>query len=145
MEVVKRHAPDRAHGAVDSPDDLVHRAPEGSVLADFAARGLTKPAVPPPTTGGGTTEQPSAKVGPLAHPVTKITISGSVPIESWHELFRCFVKPSADLKPKKLKLGVDFELAFDDDQSLSPESPAIRGMKEAARQLGLEIDVADSK
>ncbi|MGO8928804.1 MAG: hypothetical protein ACLQU3_18205 [Limisphaerales bacterium] len=68
-----------------------------------------------------------------------------MPIESWAELFRCFVKPSNDLNPKKLKLGVDFELAFDNDQNVSPDSPAIRAMKEAARQLGLEIDVQPQK
>jgi hypothetical protein len=68
-----------------------------------------------------------------------------VPIESWHELFRCFVKPSADLKPKKLTLGVDFELVFDNGQSVSSDSPEIRTMKEAARQLGLEIEVRDGR
>ena len=101
----------------------------------------TKPGTTPSTTGGGASEQPPGKSGPVAHPVKKITISGSVPIENWAELFRCFVKPSADLKPRKLKLGVDFDLAFDDEQGVSPDSPVISGMKEAARQLGLEIKV----
>jgi hypothetical protein len=104
----------------------------------------TKPGTQPPTTtsgGAGTGEQPPDKPGPITQPVKKLKVSGAVPIESWHELFRCFVKPSADLKPKRLKLGVDLDLAFDDEQGVSPDSPAIQGMREAARQLGLDIDV----
>lgn len=106
-----------------------------------------KPGTPPPTTtGGGTGQQPpEQKPEPVAHPVKKVRVSGSVPIESWHELFRCFVKPSADLKPKRLKLGVEFDLAFDDEQGVGPDNPAIRAMKEAARQLGLDIDVHPDK
>jgi hypothetical protein len=102
-----------------------------------------KPTTPTTTSGGGTSEQPPGKGVPVANPVRKIKISGSVPIESWHELFRCFVKPSADLKPKKLKLGMDFELVFDDEQSVSPDSPTIRAMKEAARQLGLDLEIGE--
>jgi hypothetical protein len=105
----------------------------------------TKPQTSPTKTGGATKDEPPGKTGPVTVPVKKITISGSVPIESWHELFRCFVRPSADLKPRKLMLGVDFELTFEPDQAISADSPAIRVMQEAARQLGLKIDVQDTK
>jgi hypothetical protein len=119
-------------------------SPETPVTTGGASTGDigTKPGTQPPTTtGGGTSEQPPGKTVSVAHPVKKITISGSVPIESWAELFRCFVKPSNDLNPKKLKLGVDFELVFDDEQNVGSDSPSIRAMKEAARQLGLEINI----
>jgi hypothetical protein len=88
--------------------------------------------------------QPRAS-SPAGPPVKKITISGSVPIESWHELFRCFVRPSADLKPKNLKLGVAFERAFDSELGIPADSPAIRIMQEAARQLDLDLNIQESK
>jgi hypothetical protein len=113
-----------------------------------------KPGTPPGT--GGT--QPPGK-GPIidvvppghppgkppvdvtARPVKKIVVSGSVPLESWSDLFRCFVNPAARLNPKKLGLGVEIELVFGDDQNVKADDAAVKGMKEAARQLGLEMDV----
>ena len=76
-----------------------------------------------------------------ARPVKKIVVSGSVPLESWSDLFRCFVNPAARLNPKKLGLGVEIELVFGDDQNVKADDAAVKGMKEAARQLGLEMDV----
>jgi hypothetical protein len=105
----------------------------------------TKPVTTTPATGGPSAGESTTGAGTSGMPVKKITITGTVPIESWHELFRCFVKPSADLKPRKLKLGIDFELVFGDDQNVRADSPVIRAMKEAARQLGLEIDVPEEK
>lgn len=115
-----------------------------------------KPGTPPGT--GGT--QPPGK-GPVidvppggkapgkppvdeaAKPVKKIVIKGSVPLESWSDVFRCFVSPAARLNPKKLDLAVEIEAGFSEDRALKPDDVAVKAMKEAARQLGLEIEIED--
>jgi hypothetical protein len=53
------------------------------------------------------------------------------------------VNPGVRLNPKKLKLGVDFELVFDDEQKVKLDEPSIKAMKEAARQLGLDMEVEE--
>ena len=77
----------------------------------------------------------------MGKPVKKIVISGSVPLESWSDMFRCFVSPAARMNPKKLGLRVEIEVAFADDQKVEADDAAVKGMKEAARQLGLDIDI----
>jgi hypothetical protein len=42
---------------------------------------------------------------------------------------------------KRLGLGVHFEIVPPEDRPLSENDPALKAMKEAARQLGLEFDV----
>lgn len=91
--------------------------------------------IPTPTT-------PGSPAG-TAKPVKRIVVSGAVPLENWAELFRCFINPAARMNPKKLQLGVGFEVIFDDEQKIKPDDPAVRGMKEAARQLGLKIEIED--
>jgi hypothetical protein len=109
------------------------------------AQAGAKPGAPAVAPGAPAKGEQPGKPSPAGPPIKKITISGSVPIESWHELFRCFVRPSADLKPKNLKLGVAFELAFDSEQGIPADSPAIRIMQEAARQLDLDLNIQESK
>lgn len=41
----------------------------------------------------------------------------------------------------KLGLGVQFEMVLPDDRPLSADDPAVKTMKEAARQLGLEFEI----
>ena len=77
----------------------------------------------------------------MGKPVKKILISGSVPLESWSDVFRCFVSPAARMNPKRLGLGVEIELTFGDDQTVKPDDASVKGMKEAARQLGLNIQI----
>jgi hypothetical protein len=45
------------------------------------------------------------------------------------------------MKLKKLNLGIKFELVADDGTPLDPSHPTIKAMKEAARQLGLDIEI----
>ena len=73
-------------------------------------------------------------------PVKRIRIRGNVPPESWGDIFRSFVIPSARMNLKQLKLGVDFEIKASEDHPLDADDPAMKAMREAARQLGLEID-----
>ncbi|MEK7683909.1 MAG: hypothetical protein AAB466_00650 [Verrucomicrobiota bacterium] len=69
----------------------------------------------------GTTPTPGISVTGGTKLVQGITINGSVPLENWAELFRCFINPAARMNPKKLQLGVDFELVFGDDQKVKAD------------------------
>lgn len=73
--------------------------------------------------------------------VRRVLVRGDVPIENWGELFRCFVGPAARMNLKKLGLGVQFELVLPEDQKLSENDPTLKAMKEAARQLGLKLEI----
>ncbi len=42
---------------------------------------------------------------------------------------------------KKLDLGVQFEMELPEGRALSENNPALKAMKEAARQLGLKLKV----
>ena len=72
-------------------------------------------------------------------PVRRVKISGNVPLDSWADLFRCFISPAARLDLKGLRLGIEFELAAHPDRPLSEDDPALKSMEEAARQLGLDM------
>ncbi len=75
--------------------------------------------------------------------IRRFSIRGSVPVENYGELFRCFVGPSARMNLKKLHLGVQFEMIAGDGQELNADDPAIKAMKEAARQLGLTFEIEE--
>lgn len=71
--------------------------------------------------------------------IQRFVVQGEVPVESWGEIFRCFVGPAARMRLKKLGLGVRFEMSLPDDGALSEDDAALKAMKEAARQLGLKL------
>jgi hypothetical protein len=71
--------------------------------------------------------------------VQSLRIAGHVPLESWTELFRCLINPAARLKLKSLQLGIDIKLIAHDDQPLDGNDPALKSMREAAQQLGLDV------
>ena len=91
----------------------------------------------------GITEQGSKSVKPTTRLIRRFTVRGSVPVENYGELFRCFVGPSARMNLKKLHLGVQFEMVAGEGHELNVEDPAIKAMKEAARQLGLTFEIED--
>ncbi len=96
----------------------------GTGIAGTSQAGATTlPTVP----GGGKTE------------INTITISGNVALESWTELFRCFISPATKLNPKTLQLGVEFRLVAPDGQPLDPTSTTLSAMREAARQFNLRF------
>ena len=74
-----------------------------------------------------------------ARQTRRLMITGEVPLDSWSDVFRSFVSPAARMGLKKLRLGIDFELVTQDDQPLDENVPALKAMKEAARQLGLKL------
>ena len=72
--------------------------------------------------------------------VRRIIIRGNVPPESWSDVFRSFVNPAVRMQLRALKLGIEFELEANPSAPLSPDDPALKAMRESARQLGLKID-----
>ena len=90
--------------------------------------------------GGGTT---SDEVTSTKRTVRRFVVQGEVPVESWGELFRCFVGPAVLMNLKKLGLAVQFEMTLPDDSALSEDAPALKAMKEAARQLGLKLQIEE--
>jgi hypothetical protein len=85
-----------------------------------------------------TTEKPETK-----GTVRRFVVRGDVPVENWGELFRCFVVPAARMNLKKLQLGVQFEMDLPEGRELSENDPAVKAMKEAARQLGLNFEAGE--
>ncbi len=60
-------------------------------------------------------------------------VCGAVPIDNWGELFRCLVGPAARMNLKKVDLGVQFQMEFQ-ETGLDPNDAAVKAMKEAARR-----------
>ena len=75
--------------------------------------------------------------------VRRFVVRGDVPVENWGELFRCFVAPAARMNLRKLQLGVQFEMELPEATALSENDPALKAMKEAARQLGLTLETKE--
>ena len=71
--------------------------------------------------------------------VQHIQIQGNVSLDNWVEIFRCFVAPAARLNLRRLRLGIDLEFETQLDQAMDENDPTLKAMKEAARQLGLEL------
>lgn len=92
-------------------------------------------------TSGETADTDAAETVRAKGTVRRLVVSGEVPMESWGELFRCFVGPAARMDLKKLGLGVQFEMVLPEDRKLSETDPALKAMKEAARQLGLKLEI----
>jgi len=99
-------------------------------------------------TGAGTVGETSGTSKITKHEakgtVRRFVVRGDVPIENWGELFRCFVGPAARMNLKKLGLGVQFEMVFPEDRGLSENDPALKAMKEAARQLNLSFEILET-
>ena len=63
---------------------------------------------------------------------------------NWGELFRCFVGPAARMNLHRLDLGLQFDMETP-QAGLDPNDPAVKAMKEAARQLGLSFEVSSAE
>jgi len=75
--------------------------------------------------------------------VKRFSIRGAVPLEDYPELFRCFVHPAAQMKLKKLHLGIQFEMEVLEGHELDPNDSILKSMQEAARQLGLKFEIKE--
>lgn len=99
---------------------------------------------PTPTPTSGSTPSPSSEPDPEPAPTTKtykkVTISGSVPIENYSQLFPSFVNT---LKSNHLKIEVKFTASSNSTNPLTDNSPIVKSVKESASQLGLEFEVEE--
>lgn len=62
-------------------------------------------------------------------------------MESWGDLFCCFVNPAARMQLGKLGWGIQFEMEAGADKAVDPNDPTSKAMREAAQHLGLNVDV----
>ncbi|MCS6774858.1 MAG: DUF499 domain-containing protein [Thermoflexales bacterium] len=113
-----------------------------------------EPAPPEPKPDAGTTSaltapqpnldpapQPSPTPSHFGRSVRRLRIEGAVPVEQWTELFSCFVRPAAQMDLQQLSLGVRFDFAWREGTLPDENDPAIQRFKEAARQLGLRVEL----
>lgn len=109
---------------------------------------LLDPSVMPKPAGGGAGPSPepgpTPTPGPAPTPATKtykrVTISGSVPIENYSQLFSSFVNT---LKNNHLKIEVKFTASTNEANPLTENSPIVKSVKESASQLGLNFEVEE--
>ena len=95
-----------------------------------------EPGPTPPTPEPG----PSPEPKPATKTYKRVTISGSVPIENYSQLFSSFVNT---LKNNHLKIEVKFTASNNPTNPLTDNSPIIKSVKESASQLGLEFEVEE--
>ena len=74
-----------------------------------------------------------------SRPIRRFVIRGKVPQESWADVFRSFVGPAARMQLRKLNLGIEFEMEVG-SEPLDSGDPVLKNMREAAKQLGLEVE-----
>lgn len=109
-----------------------------SVMPKPAGGGSPTPEPPTPTPGP--TPAPGPEPTPATKTYRKVTISGSVPIENYSQLFSSFVNT---LKNNHLKIEVKFTASTNEANPLTENSPIVKSVKESASQLGLEFEVEE--
>ena len=92
---------------------------------------------------GGSGEPVTAEDIDAKGTVQRFVVRGEVPVENWGELFRCFVVPAVRMNLKTLGLGVQFEMVLPEGAALNENDPVLKTMKEAAKQLGLTLEIKD--
>lgn len=71
---------------------------------------------------------------------SKVTISGSVPMENWVQLFPSFI---TTLKKNNLEIEVKFTAKSTEQNPLTENSPTFKSIKESASQLGLDFEMEE--
>lgn len=99
------------------------------------------PEVPVSTIPGGS-DTPGTPIPPeeVVKAFKSLTISGTVDMASWTQLFSSFIMP---LKNNNLKLSISFKAKSTDLAPLNENSPVYRAVKESASQLGLDIETEE--
>ena len=95
---------------------------------------------PTPTPGPAPTPGPEPAPTPATKTYKRVTISGSVPIENYSQLFSSFVNT---LKNNHLKIEVKFTASNNPTNPLTDNSPIVKSVKESASQLGLEFEAEE--
>jgi hypothetical protein len=110
---------------------------DSSVMPKPAGEGggsSSEPPTPGPTPPS--TPEPGSEPTPTTKTYKKVTISGSVPIENYSQLFSSFVNT---LKNNHLKIEVKFTASTNEANPLTENSPIVKSVKESASQLGLNF------
>ena len=102
--------------------------------------GGEKPTPEPPTPGPTPDPEPGPDPTPATKTYREVTISGSVPIENYSQLFSSFVNT---LKNNHLKIEVKFTASTNEANPLTENSPIVKSVKESASQLGLNFEVEE--
>lgn len=93
---------------------------------------------PEPTPGGG--PEPTPEPTPASKVYKKVTISGSIPVENYSQLFPSFINT---LKNNNLKIEIKFTASNNSVSQLADNSPIVKSVKESASQLGLNFEVEE--
>ncbi len=73
--------------------------------------------------------------------VSRMDISGDVPLENWNQIFSSFIYPSNQMNLKKQKLSIRFEFEAGSSSPLTPDDNRVKAMQESAKQLGLKCEI----
>ena len=92
------------------------------------------PATPGPATPGP--EVPGPDVPPSVKTFKRITVSGSVAIDQWNDLYSSFVQT---LRDNGLRIEVKFTATSNNALPLTENSQIYKSVKESASQLGLNL------
>lgn len=111
-----------------------------SVMPKPAGGGGPTPVPPTPGPSPTPSPEPGPEPTPTSKTYKKLTISGSVPIENYSQLFSSFVNT---LKNNHLKIEVKFTASNSSANPLTDNSPIVKSVKESASQLGLELEVEE--
>ena len=115
---------------------------DSSVMPKPAGGGSSPEPEPAPTPTSRPTPTPGPE--PTPTPATKtykrVTISGSVPIENYSQLFSSFVNT---LKNNHLKIEVKFTASNNPTNPLTDNLPIVKSVKESASQLGLIFETEE--
>jgi hypothetical protein len=129
---------------------------EGLWIIPAFERAMPSTTSVPPTGGGSTGPAPTGGSGSAPTPATGgggkgggataprirlIGVKGAVPAENWPDIFKAFVGPAARSTKVKLRIGIDISVHA--AEGLEASDPMVQTMREAARQLGLDIEVED--
>lgn len=128
------------------PDAPAPPATAGAASSTGTSASTAGPA-PSPSPTPGSVHHPTAAAHTIqakSPTVRRLVIQGVVPQESWSDVFRSFIGPAARMQLKKLHLGIHFELETTPDKAWDPNDPALKAIREAARQLGLSLTENDS-
>jgi hypothetical protein len=99
-----------------------------------SAPAISQTGVPATKDGEATPE----KDGNNVREFRSITISGSVPLERYTELFNYFITPFA-MNGNKIEIQVNFKIASTENSPLNESKQQYKNAKEAAKQLGLDF------
>lgn len=92
------------------------------------------PAAPGPATPGP--EVPGPDVPPAVKTFKRITVSGSVAVDQWNDLYSSFVQT---LRDNGLRVEVKFTATSNNALPLTENSQIYKSVKESASQLGLNL------